>query len=314
MKFNSILFIILWFLLSAFTGFPQPSYHQGYARNVGESVYPSSWISLVAAWIPVMGPSGGTVFDLSPYKKDCTLTNMDPATDWVITNNPRLPGYALAFDGTAGNDHLDCGDHTIHDLTDGKNTIIAWIKLTTFGESNQGRIIDKGGANVSNSWSFMLVTDHLEWWTNDGGNAASATSSVPTGEWIHVAMVQSKNGEGIDSTVSFFVNGVDVSSDTTADIPLGGNTQTIGIGARTNDDNREFDGEIASVFIWTKTFTPREVMDDYRISLASLVLIPRFVAKAPAVAPGVVPFRTLMGTGTKIIERRAYPCGDTFCY
>lgn len=49
---------------------------------------------MVGAWVPSLGPTGETLYDVV-NKNDGTLTNMDPATDWVVGEN----GYALDFDG-----------------------------------------------------------------------------------------------------------------------------------------------------------------------------------------------------------------------
>ncbi len=78
----------------------RPSYHQGYARSAGESEYPVLWKDLVGAWVPVMGPTGlAEVKDLSPYKNHATMVGTFAASDWDISGNVRMPGYALEFDG-----------------------------------------------------------------------------------------------------------------------------------------------------------------------------------------------------------------------
>jgi len=53
------------------------------------------WDGLVGWW-PLQEGGGSTAFDVSGYGRDGTLTNMDPATDWVVGEK----GKALDFDGT----------------------------------------------------------------------------------------------------------------------------------------------------------------------------------------------------------------------
>ena len=73
-----------------------PSYKAGYARSAGESAHPNLWKGLAGAWVPAMGVTGGTLRDISGNKNHGTLTNMDPATDWVVGEK----GLALDFDGS----------------------------------------------------------------------------------------------------------------------------------------------------------------------------------------------------------------------
>jgi hypothetical protein len=59
-----------------------------------------AWEGLVGLWAPALGPTGNALFDLSGRNNHGTLTNMDPATDWV--GSPY--GGALDFDGI--DDHI----------------------------------------------------------------------------------------------------------------------------------------------------------------------------------------------------------------
>ena len=79
----------------------RPSYKSGFARYAGESMRPGLWKGLVGLWAPMLGPTGVTLGDWSGRRKHGTLTNMDPATDWV----PGPMGRALDFDGS--DDYVD---------------------------------------------------------------------------------------------------------------------------------------------------------------------------------------------------------------
>jgi hypothetical protein len=65
------------------------------------SRYPRLWDGCVGAWCPSLGVSGTRLFDYSVRQNWGTLTNMDPATDWIANRG----GYALDFDGS--NDRVD---------------------------------------------------------------------------------------------------------------------------------------------------------------------------------------------------------------
>jgi len=60
------------------------------------SAYPQLWRGCVGAWCPSLGPSGARLHDYSRRNNWGTLTNMDPATDWVVSGGQ----YALDFDGS----------------------------------------------------------------------------------------------------------------------------------------------------------------------------------------------------------------------
>ena len=55
---------------------------------------------LVGAWCPSAGPTGNVLRDLSGYRNNGVLTNMDASSDWVIDGGK----YALDFDGS--NDYV----------------------------------------------------------------------------------------------------------------------------------------------------------------------------------------------------------------
>jgi len=60
-----------------------------------ESAYPELWDGVVGAWAPCLGPTGLRLHDHSRGMRWGTLTNMDAATDWLVTAGQ----YALDFDG-----------------------------------------------------------------------------------------------------------------------------------------------------------------------------------------------------------------------
>ena len=75
-----------------------PSWRQGFARYQCRSAYPGLWDGLVGAWLPALGPTGLTLYDIGGRGNHGTLINMAPAADWVTTGRQGLP-HALDFDG-----------------------------------------------------------------------------------------------------------------------------------------------------------------------------------------------------------------------
>ena len=69
-----------------------------------ESACPELWDGVIGAWAPCLGPTGSRLHDMSRRANWGTLTNMDPPTDWVVSDGQ----YALDFDGA--NDEVACGN------------------------------------------------------------------------------------------------------------------------------------------------------------------------------------------------------------
>ena len=88
------------------------------------SAYPQLWRGCVGAWCPSLGPSGSRLHDYSRRMNWGALTNMDPATDWIVSGG----AYALDFDGS--NDNVTtlstfapgAGPMTVTYWYDGRNT------------------------------------------------------------------------------------------------------------------------------------------------------------------------------------------------
>lgn len=100
-----------------------PSYKSGFASpSRGEMEYPSLWRGCVGAWCPSLGETGLVLRDHSGYGNHGTLTNMDPATDWVASNGK----MALDFDGS--NDFVSAMPGS--QLSNVSGSISFWVKPT----------------------------------------------------------------------------------------------------------------------------------------------------------------------------------------
>lgn len=156
-----------------------PSFQTGFARSAGESRYPHLWRGLVGAWCPSLGPTGNVLHDWSGRWNRGALTNMDPATDWVVSGQQ----YALDLDGS--NDYINCGSAAPLNLT--RMTIAAWLKSS--GSSGEPAIIGKGSYSGS---GYHLVHSggggnvngiyfHLQ------GNFVLSTSTLNDSLWHFIA-------------------------------------------------------------------------------------------------------------------------------
>jgi hypothetical protein len=150
----------------------------------------NNWVrdGLVGAWCPSVSGWGGTVLrDLSGQGNHGTLTNMDPATDWVVSGGKQ----ALDIDST--NDWIDIPDIAFAS----QFTFSAWINLSThsgtkiiLGEDS-GNI--SGGPKIGFDGNVFFIRIIL---------SSSATISAPaTNTWTHFAITRDNEGK-VDLSVS----------------------------------------------------------------------------------------------------------------
>ena len=97
-----------------------------HAKCQAEAEYPELWQGLVGAWSPCLSPPGGTILrDLSGRGNHGTLTNMDPATDWVLSGGRS----ALDFDGS--NDYVSLPINGMSVASGRVFTVSAWVSTSS---------------------------------------------------------------------------------------------------------------------------------------------------------------------------------------
>lgn len=175
------------------------------------------------------------------------------------TINFNNPG-SIDLDGT--NDYLEVQDSNVLDLSGtGPFTFTAWIYPESFGESNNGRIIDHGGGSgLDGGWSFLVddlgAGDQLTVYLESPGVSEtyrSNANAVTLNEWQHVAAIR----EG--ATITFYVNGVNAGSATNTNLNIADSADPVRIGIRASDLNRDFNGFIDEVRVYNRTLTATEI-------------------------------------------------------
>lgn len=233
-----------------------PTRQHGYARGAWEAAYPSLWRGLVFAGIPSLGPTGGTLYDISGYQNHGALTNMDPATDWVVGEN----GYALDFDG--GNDYVGHGDVLDFERTD-QITIVCWMNPSSL--TGQRAIASKMESSGNfRGWMFGPIDDEMRFFlrsVNSPQNKLSLRSDsiLTTNSWQHIASTY--DGSSNVSGVTLYFNGIVTTPAGPADDSLSTtiiNSAPLNIGAR-NNGNSPFPGKIGFVLIYNRVLPPQEI-------------------------------------------------------
>jgi len=151
----------------------RPSWKQGFARGPAEARYPGLWKGLVGAWFPSLGPTGLTLRDISGRGNHGTLTSMDPATDWVVTEK----GYALDFDGT--NDYVNLGVPKV--LTAGVATLSCFCWFRTANLAADQRTIWASPTVANNTFGIWMDTDEgADGWACGVWDSADASTIIGT--------------------------------------------------------------------------------------------------------------------------------------
>lgn len=115
------------------------------AFNKTQSAYPWLWDGLRGMWVPALGRTGLTLFDVSGQKNHGTLTNMVPADDWVVDSEM---GRVLEFDGS--NDLIVTPEIPIQPP-------ITLVALLNQGDILRfGAVIATGNMSTGSNWGAML--------------------------------------------------------------------------------------------------------------------------------------------------------------
>lgn len=206
----------------------------------------SPYVNIIGRWCPSLGATGTRLLDRSGRNQNGTLTNMDPATDWVASGS----GLALDFDGS--NDGVNGTTNTT--VTIYPFTIAGWANVTAIPATN-GSLISLGISNSQYfSIGFVNVSSTLRA-AIIGRNTAftqnNTTTAYSLGSWIHLAGV-------FDSATSrrLYVNGVRVLTGTTSVTEL-----TTGNGFRIGSQfaTQYLNALIDDCIIWNRGLTDGEI-------------------------------------------------------
>jgi len=201
-----------------------------------------------------------------------TLTNMStPGTSgWAPTQ--RRGGYGeLRFDGT--DDYADAGSpSSLTDVT--RRTLLAWIKISSYGGGDLGRIVDKrfsgGWTFVTNNFNVTAGLSFTQDFSTSGGNWGLA-NVLSTDVWTHVGVVYDSTGPG--TTPTFYVNGLPFAPTTTMSTPSGttstDSASPLRFGGEDGSGARQFAGVMDDVRLYRRLLSAAEVAEIYRGSVGT---------------------------------------------
>lgn len=175
-----------------------PSYRSGFysPRRGGTPKYPSLWDGCVGAWAPSLGATGGRLFDHSLYQNHGTLTNMDPATDWVVSAGK----VALDFDGTDDYVTTEAGK-ALKSTGSGDATFAAFVRFKD--TSRADFLIWKSSSGTPDVSLYSSGFSQLSLYVDNGTwSEINVPTTISTETYYHIAAT--KQGD----SWSLYVNGL----------------------------------------------------------------------------------------------------------
>ena len=169
-----------------------------------------AWDSMVLGLMAVPGRKGWKTskWRSLDHRYPGTLTNMDPATDWVI-DSPVSGLGSLDFDGV--DDYVNLGPGSNFAIGSNDFTISAWVKLTSVSTY---QVVIGNDTNASTRDTFIGVGNtpgkiiYFTQRNGSGGATIVQAGSLTAGRWHHIAARRS------GTSLRLFQDGVDVGGTT----------------------------------------------------------------------------------------------------
>lgn len=167
--------------------------------------------------------------------------------------------------GGASN-YLDWGTWAV---TSNSMTIACWIYIDSFSSGRDDRFVSKADGSGTANHDWMLgKTDSsgpkLRARANRTGNTLVSGTNIPTGEWVHAALVIDDDAS-FDKAGILYQNGVEVARNNdifgTVGSGLPNNTNSVYVGNQPTSTSSSPDGRISDVAVWSRALTAGEISD-----------------------------------------------------
>lgn len=174
----------------------------------GESAFPGYWDKVLRAWSPVLGQTGGRIYDFSRNNRWGITTGIDLATQWGTFRG----NTGLSHDGV--DDWVDFGSN---DFSGTDFSVVSWFRILTAGVHFPYSL--SAGTNSSGpeilygpGFAFSQITSRLNGsgtgtLTYDFGSTSAALADP-------ICFVQCFSDSQATKTHSIFVNGGNFQSTT----------------------------------------------------------------------------------------------------
>lgn len=223
-------------------------------------------------------PGGLNFHDCSPHRNHGTLTNMDPATDWVWDSYLRR--WVM--------DHLT--DDYIHNtfpiVTGPPFTISCWFNSGS-NSTVQCLCSIANNASATQNWRLHLrgdvAGDPVRFGAQDGDLSEATITGYVINKWHHAVGVEFSN-----ILRAVYLDGVRGTDETTDRTPSGVNCMDIGRAGDSTPDGY-MSGRIADLMIWNRVLSAAEITclanPAWSVMMGGLILPPRRETFPAAAAP-----------------------------
>jgi hypothetical protein len=211
--------------------------------------------NIIGRWCPSTGATGFRLVDRSGRGNHGTLTNMDPASDWVVSGGRG----ALDLDGV--NDYVEFAKSAIANRT--QLTVSFWAKPRTttsrveFNQATDATV--RAGFGFAEDGNAYIVPASV----NDYGFCNWASLGVA--QFFHFAAVFDGLETGNAQRAKIFLNGLQKSLAFIGTIPsvTGTYTEPMRLGTRVGLTSFS-DGQVDDIIIFNTALTASEVREIYR--------------------------------------------------
>jgi hypothetical protein len=202
-------------------------------------------------------------------KDNCDLSVNSADGTWTGATSSTTAKYVRSLDVSADStERMQTGARNWGFSTSG--TVSAWIKTSS---SAAQTVFSLAPAGTANDEFLVYIGTTLQIYEHkSSGNywQRASSSTVNTGNWVHVVVTMDGTGE---SALRVYVNGVqETGTSITAGSPSAisdSSTRVASIGWRNNDNaSEDFIGYIDDVRVWGRTLSPDEVEQVYNDSSA----------------------------------------------
>ena len=217
-----------------------------------ESAYLELWEGVIGAWAPCLGPTGSRLHDHSRRSNWGTLTNMDNATDWVVSGGQ----YALdIFD----DQYVDAGTLQGEPLS-GPFSMSCWVRnMTSSGVDFApfGKITSDDGYQGVMLYCTGSTSSLAAYWRG-GLRATGATTVTSRTTWTLLGICWT----GAQAQV--IVDGRIDGTGSTATAPAAG-ASPLSIGRYPFFQNRSMRGQVDDFTVWRRCLSPSEWRQLYQL-------------------------------------------------
>lgn len=206
---------------------------------------------LVSWWIALPDQQRGVIWRDICWRNHGTLTNMDPATDWVAAR--RLGGFG-ALDFVPSTNYV--GVTGLGGWSGSNSTVLFWVRCRTYDASG---FVAFGSTSASFPY-YQILSDTQP--IVAGVTCTSAAYDWNDGTWRHFG------GVSLSASTRAFHNGLLVGTGV-APITQATGTKTYGIGDYIGSPNTSFslDGQLDNLMVFNRTLSDSEVQRLYQDSL-----------------------------------------------